>query len=254
MRAIDGCSGLDSTDAPCYKRLPVRRLQSVSRGTRAHGRGFVQPVRIASSVVSPPNGVPLFIMAKRKIERYLTSQFEKHVARHSLETEQKYRARNVDTIRRRLIKLRARCTAKGYERNELFDSDGALQKQGRKLRLRRHGANKSVLTLKGPRMGGVHKQRMEVETRVDYEAAKRILELLNFRVCETYSKFREEYKLDSCAVCLDLIPPCGWFVEIEGTRKHILSVARKLRLKNADRERRSYRRIIREQSMMRQAA
>ena len=37
---------------------------------------------------------------------------------------------------------------------------------------------------------------MEVETPVEYKAAKRILELLDFRVKETYSKVREEYRLD----------------------------------------------------------
>jgi len=73
-----------------------------------------------------------------------------------------------------------------------------------------------MLTLKGPRLGGSHKARMEVETPVEYEAAKRILELLDFRVNETYSKLREEYRLDGCQVCLDHIPESGWFVEIEG--------------------------------------
>ncbi len=88
---------------------------------------------------------------------------------------------------------------------------------------------------------------MEVETPVDYEAAKRILELLDFRVNETYSKLREEYRLDGCQVCLDHIPESGWFVEIEGTAKKIGLIAGRLGLRNADRERRSYRKIIKDQ-------
>ncbi len=193
-------------------------------------------------------------MAKRKIERYLTSQFEKHVARNSIETEQKYRVRSFDPVRKKLVRLGARKKSHGFERNELFDIDRMLQKQGRKLRLRRHGEDKkAVLTLKGPRQGGLHKKRMEVETRVDYEPAKRILELLNFRVCETYSKIRQEYKLDGCIVCLDHIPHCGWFVEIEGPRDRIASLARRLGLKEADREDRSYRKLIKEQ-LLEQAA
>jgi adenylate cyclase, class 2 len=104
-----------------------------------------------------------------------------------------------------------------------------------------------MLTLKGPRMNGSHKARMEVETPVQYEATKRILELLGFRVNETYSKIREEYRLDGCPVCLDHIPECGWFVEIEGTSRKITSIARQLGLRASDRERRSYRKIIKDQ-------
>jgi len=105
-----------------------------------------------------------------------------------------------------------------------------------------------MLTIKGPRLKGAQKARMEVETPVDYEAAKRILELMGFRVNETYSKLREEYRLDGCAVCLDHVPDCGWFVEIEGTRAKISDIARRLRLQPSDRELRSYRRLIKEQA------
>src|SRR5262249_23713379 len=150
------------------------------------------------------------------LEQYLTRQFERHLARNSVEREQKYRVADIDRFRRRLRTLRAEPHASGFERNELFDSDDRLRRSGRKLRLRRHGNNIAMLTLKGPRLEGVHKTRMEVETPVEYEAAKRILELLGFRVNETYSKVREEYRLDGCAVCLDNIPHSGWFIEIEG--------------------------------------
>jgi adenylate cyclase class 2 len=107
-----------------------------------------------------------------------------------------------------------------------------------------------MLTLKGPRRNGQQKTRMEVETRVEYEAAKRILELLDFRVKETYSKLREEYRLDGCAVCLDHIPDTGWFVEIEGPRRKISDTARRLGLRPADREHRSYRKLIKETTVL----
>ena len=103
-----------------------------------------------------------------------------------------------------------------------------------------------MLTLKGPRLGGRHKTRMEVETPVEYEAAKRILELLEFRVNEAYSKIREEYRLDSCPVCLDHIPNVGWFVEVEGPPAKIRDIARKLGLRAIDREPRSYRKLIKQ--------
>jgi adenylate cyclase, class 2 len=187
-------------------------------------------------------------MAGRKLEKYLTRQFEQQIGRVSIEREQKYRVANVSIIRRRLLKLGAKPHANGFERNELFDNNGALLALGRKLRLRRHGNHPAVLTLKGPRLNGSHKRRMEVETPVHYEAAKHILELLGFRVHETYSKLREEYRLEGCAVCLDHIPECGWFLEIEGQRAKIVAIARRLQLRASDCERLSYRKLIRRQT------
>jgi len=189
-------------------------------------------------------------MGARKLEKYLTRQFEQHVSRNSVEREQKYRVARVDTIRRRLFKLGAQVHVSGFERNELFDCGDRLRRQGLKLRLRCHGGKIAMLTLKGPRRNGHQKTRMEVETSVEYKAAKRILELLDFRVKETYSKRREEYRLDGCAVCLDHIPNTGWFVEIEGARGKISHTARRLGLRPADREHRSYRKLIKEAAVL----
>ncbi len=189
-------------------------------------------------------------MGARKLEQYLTRQFEQHVSRDSVEREQKYRVPRVDTIRKRLVKLGAQVHASGFERNELFDCGDRLRRQGLKLRLRCHGGKIAMLTLKGPRQNGTQKTRMEVETTVKYEAAKRILELLDFRVKETYSKLREEYRLDGCAVCLDHIPSAGWFVEIEGPQRKISDTARRLGLRPADREHRSYRKLIKESAVL----
>jgi len=189
-------------------------------------------------------------MAASKLEKYLTRQFEELVARVSVEREQKYRVAHVDTIRRRLLKLDAQVHASGFERNELFDCGDRLRDQGLKLRLRCHGGKIAMLTLKGPRRNGHQKTRMEVETPVEYEAAKRILELLDFRVTETYSKLREEYRLDGYAICLDHIPNTGWFVEIEGPHRKISHTARRLGLRPADREHRSYRKLIKESAVL----
>jgi adenylate cyclase class 2 len=185
-------------------------------------------------------------MPGRKLEKYLTRQFEQRVQQANVEREQKYRVSKIDSIRSSLKRLGAEVHARGFERNELFDFEDRLRRQGRRLRLRRHGNHVAVLTLKGPRLKGHQKTRMEVQTPVDYEAAKRILELVGFRINETYSKMREEYRLDGCAVCLDHIPNAGWFVEIEGARGKISKVARRLGLRRQHREQRSYRRLIRE--------
>jgi predicted adenylyl cyclase CyaB len=191
-------------------------------------------------------------MGARKLEEYLTRQFEEHVSRDSVEREQKYRVARVETIRKRLLKLGAQVHATGFERNELFDCGDRLRDQNLKLRLRCHGERIAMLTLKGPRQRGRQKTRMEVETPVEYKATKRILELLDFRVKETYSKVREEYRLGDCVVCLDHIPATGWFVEIEGPRGKISPVAARLGLRPTDREHRSYRKLIKEATVSRQ--
>jgi adenylate cyclase class 2 len=185
-------------------------------------------------------------MPARKLEKYLARQFEQHVLTNSVEREQKYRVARVDPVRSRLLSLGAEPHASGFERNELFDFEGRLRVRGQKLRLRRHGTRFAMLTFKGPRLAGQQKTRMEVETPVDYEATKRILELVGFRIKETYSKIREEYRLDGCAVCLDHIPNAGWFVEIEGGAAKIRAIAARLGLRPADRESRSYRKLIKD--------
>src|SRR6476646_3002755 len=185
-------------------------------------------------------------MVARKLEKYLTRQFEEHVSLDSIEREQKYRIARVDTIRRRLLKLGAQVHASGFDRNELYECYDRLRRQDLKLRLRCHGGKIAMLTLKGPRQNEHQKTRMEVETPVEYKAAKRILELLDFRVKETYSKVREAYRLDGCAVCLDHIPSAGWFVEVEGPRRKITETARGLGLRPANSEHRSYRNLIKE--------
>jgi predicted adenylyl cyclase CyaB len=185
-------------------------------------------------------------MSARKLEKYLTRQLERRVLKDSVEREQKYRVEDIIPLRRRLRKLGAEARHSGFERNELFDLNGRLRKLGHKLRLRRHGDKVAMLTLKGPRLASRHKTRVEVETPVHYEQTKRILELVGFRVKETYSKIREEYHLDGCAVCLDHVPGTGWFIEIEGAPGRIQSIARRLRLQREDMEQRSYRRLIRD--------
>jgi adenylate cyclase class IV len=87
-------------------------------------------------------------MVARKLEKYLTRQFEEHVSRDSVEREQKYRVARVDTIRKRLLKLGAQVHASGFERNELYDCDDRLRRQDLKLRLRCHSQKEPQLNRK----------------------------------------------------------------------------------------------------------
>lgn len=183
-------------------------------------------------------------MSSKKLENYLSRQFEKRLATSRVEIEQKYRIKKPNAIRSKLIRGGAVKIKSGYEYNEIFDINGKLKKRKQMLRLRRLGNKKSWLTLKGPRQKGNHKKRMEVESSVQYESMRHILELLGFRISETYAKQREEYRFGPCVVCIDHIESHGWFVEIEGSAKDISRTAKKLGLSGKNREKLSYRKLV----------
>ena len=185
-------------------------------------------------------------MKKSKFESYLAEQLENHLSANTVEIEQKYRIKDPQPIRQRLRKLGAKKGIAGTEHNELFDIENTLRKRKQILRLRYHGKEKAWLTFKGPRQKGAIKRRMEIETPVFYEPTKRILELLGYRVIASYRKYREEYELTDGKVCLDHLPGCGWFVEIEGKVRAIHRIARLLQLEKDAKEHRSYRKLLRE--------
>ncbi len=189
-------------------------------------------------------------MKKSKFEEFLLDQLKARLSTTRVETEQKYHISDPVQIRRQLIHMRAKKLRSGLEHNELFDINKMLRKKKQILRLRFHGSGGAWLTFKGPRQKGIVKKRMEIETPIHFESAKRILELLGFRVFSTYRKNREEYELPGGKVCLDYLPKCGWFVEIEGSTKNISRIASDLGLDHADREERSYRKLLRDHTLL----
>ncbi len=176
----------------------------------------------------------------------MAKQFLKKLSGSSLENEQKYRAADIHAIRRALKTLRAVKVLAGQEHNELYDDSGKLRSKKQMLRLRYHGNTHAWLTFKGPRIKGKHKKRIEIETPVLYEEAKRILVLMGYRVVSIYRKYREQYKAGPAKVYLDFLPGVGWFVEIEGMSRAIEDTAKKLGLTASSHEHRSYRKILEE--------
>ncbi len=183
-------------------------------------------------------------MKKPGVEKLVVKQFLKRLARHNLEIEQKYRVRDIASIRRAMKRMGAVKGVAGREHNELYDEKGRLRRQKYVLRLRYHGADRAWLTFKGPRLKSRHKKRIEIETPVLYEETRRILLLLGFRMVSTYRKYREEYTTHSAVIHLDYLPQVGWFVEIEGRPRTIALTARKLGLDESAHEHRSYRKIL----------
>jgi len=153
------------------------------------------------------------------------------------ETEVKLPVDGLDAIRKRLRELGFRLThARSLEDNFLLDTpDRALRKVRSILRLRHYGG-KWVLTFKGtPAADTFYKSRLELETDVENpDVIRSIFEALGYQRVFRYQKYRSCYapahsggKTDSFEVALDETP-IGNFLELEGSRRRIDSVARML--------------------------
>jgi len=153
------------------------------------------------------------------------------------ETEIKLRVSNVRAIKRRLADLGfAIFERRHHERNFLFDfADLRLRKSGSVVRLRREG-KRSVLTFKGaPIQSRNYKIRREIETVIaDAGQMREILESLGLRETFSYEKFRTTYAsnrksetLSGGLVVFDETP-IGNFLELEGPKRWIDAVARRL--------------------------
>jgi adenylate cyclase class 2 len=133
------------------------------------------------------------------------------------EVEAKFPVRSLETVRKRLEQAGAVLEApRVHEVNLRFDTpEGTLTRERRVLRLRRD--SRAVLTYKGAAQPGQEVSvRQEIEVEVsDFEAARRLLEALGYRVSTMYEKYRTTYRLMDAHVVLDEMP-FGNFVEIEG--------------------------------------
>jgi adenylate cyclase class 2 len=149
----------------------------------------------------------------------------------------------LDKIRATLRKLHFRISKKRvFETNMLFDTaDQKLGNQGELLRLRTEG-DATVLTFKGPPKPGRHKNREELETRLDNAGAfLQILYRLDFLPGFRYEKFRTEFVQPGTPgiVMLDETP-IGNFLEIEGGARWIDQTARAIGFASADYVTKSY--------------
>ncbi len=162
----------------------------------------------------------------------------------SLETEIKLRLRPGEPIHHALRQLGFRVAVpRRFEDNFIFDfEDGRLTRAGLLLRLRRENG-RCLLTLKGPpRPARRYKVRPEMEVEMSEETARRLrlmLRAAGLHEIFRYQKFRTTYAAASRrGGCSERIfwdeTPIGDYVEIEGTRRGIDRIARRLRRKPAD--------------------
>lgn len=120
------------------------------------------------------------------------------------------------------------------QEDALLDTDDEmLRRQRATLRVRCEGA-KSLLTFKGPVVGGIVKMREEHETVVaDGAVLLTILQSLGLHVWFRYEKYREEFSADDIVIAIDETP-VGVFVEIEGGEAAIHAAAGALGKGQAD--------------------
>jgi adenylate cyclase class 2 len=150
-----------------------------------------------------------------------------------IEREVKFWVRDLPRVRQRLATLGAHVVQpRVHEYNLRFDTpDGALTRARRVLRLRRDRT--VTLTYKGP--GDPQARvatREEIEITVDdFDAARRLLEALGYRVVLIYEKYRTIYAWRASHIMLDETP-LGDFVEVEGpSEAQIRAVATELGLR-----------------------
>ena len=146
----------------------------------------------------------------------------------AIETESKFPVDDLSKVASNLRHQGSLMVPWHFERNQVFDSpQGDLGSRGFLLRLRK--ALATTLTFKRPLahaadLPGI-KQLEEIECTVDdSQAMMAILQALGYQETLVYEKFRSQWKVNGCTVCLDML--CfGTFVEIEGTGSDIPATA-----------------------------
>lgn len=166
----------------------------------------------------------------------------------ALEIELKFYTSNFDNLRDILNKKEGKFINKYLERNIVFDTqERSLRKSNILLRLR--SADKNVLCLKKSPSDAYEKNVKvweELQTSItNPEELTSILLSLGYEIAFRYEKFREKWKYAECTICLDILP-FGKFIEIEGKKDKIFSVAARLGLNIKDSTTKTYHQLNQE--------
>jgi adenylate cyclase, class 2 len=153
----------------------------------------------------------------------------------STETEVKIKIEDPADFCRQLEALgSARFSARHFEDNHLLDFlNESLHLQHRLVRIRKV-EGRGILTYKGtPRPDGLFKTREELETGLENaDLALRIFQQIGMQVYFRYQKYRQEFEMDGVLIAVDETP-IGNYVELEGTKESIRSLAQKLGFKES---------------------
>lgn len=155
-----------------------------------------------------------------------------------LEVEIKLPIRDLDGMRRSLLRAGFRPSTRSFEDNFVFDTpDGKLRRNGQLLRLREY-RRKAVLTFKS-RLAGSPRYKVRAEEELllsSCETMRKVLERLGYRIAFRYQKYRTPFR-STRETDLNLYldeTPIGIFLELEGRPATIERVARRLGFRPAD--------------------
>jgi adenylate cyclase class 2 len=147
-------------------------------------------------------------------------------AKHNIETEVKFCLQTPEELRKAILAAGAESIGKVFEINiRLDDKNNSLSKKKSLLRLRRD--MKTTLTFKSlpETRDNSFKIFNEIEVEVnDFYKAKSILESLGFFEVQRYEKWRETFLFGKAKLLIDNLP-YGDFLEIEGEKEDIISIA-----------------------------
>lgn len=163
----------------------------------------------------------------------------------SLEREVKLRFDSVEAARDAVTALGAAPRrARRLQDDVILDgADGALERRGCALRVRRDG-DAAAVTWKGPAIPSAMKVREEVETPVgNADALLRVFGELGLTPRFRYQKYRTELTLQDVIVAIDETP-IGVFVELEGREAAIADATHRLGRTADDYVSASYRRLF----------
>jgi adenylate cyclase class 2 len=148
-----------------------------------------------------------------------------------VEIEVKFHIGDVESLRRVIEALGAEDLGEVFETNIRYEDAGDTLVRNRSL-LRLRQDNAAILTYKSDAEDAdpQYKVRRELEVTVsDFDTMHQILMALGFHKEQIYEKRRRTYKLGDAELCLDAMP-FGEFLEIEGPKPAIRSIADKLDL------------------------
>jgi adenylate cyclase class 2 len=148
-----------------------------------------------------------------------------------VEIEVKFHVADPGAMREKIIDQGAQSQGKVFETNSSWDDSAGTISAARSLLRVRHD-EKCRLTFKKPSkdMDPGFKIQCETEVEVDDGAAlEQILVDMGFHTRHRYQKWRETFVLGRTKIVMDSLP-YGDFLELEGDKKAIFSMAQKLGL------------------------
>jgi len=152
------------------------------------------------------------------------------------EIELKFEIKDARAIKSKIKNIGAKYKGKYQQVDLWFDTkDGRLRREGKGLRIRQEN-EKAILTLKTELVCDRVREAEELELELsDFETALGIFKKLGFKICSEIRKERRDWKLGNLKVSLDKVEGLGIFLELEGSRREIEQVIKKLGLESSQR-------------------